>query len=340
MRHASAASTGPGGFICCLLGQEQYALHAADVRIAARAEQMRLESTSAAGRVGTLTHGGHDLPVYSLSALFGRTPDRSGIDRHVIVTRGAGGNAYGLLVDRMLRAPSEHPGQLLPIPASVGGVAAEWFDGMLGFGDDLSCLVLSTSALDPRRPAGAPRTDGRAERVVRRVAARSAAAVEIVTTFTSDALPAIGIGRFALGASRVAAVTQALPSIPIPGAAPWVAQLGAWRDHAVPVISFNTNAHDYRNGSRRYLVVRTGGRFSGGFVAFAVGDDIELHRATEASADPAIQRVDAPFVIGTYMVGSQPVALLDIDKLASGGVPAASRRPAPKPAPQPLPLVV
>jgi chemotaxis signal transduction protein len=345
MRHTNAvSSTGPEGFICCLLGHEQYALHAADVRIVARAEQMRLEATTSAGRVGTLEHGGRPLPVYSLSALFGRTPDRSGLDRHVIVTRGAGGESYGLLVDRLLRAPADHPGRLLPIPATVGPVAAAWFHGLLTFGGDLSCLVLSPAALDPRHPAEMARpadTHVPAD-AVRRMSGRRDP-VEIVATFTSDALPNIGIRRFALGAHRVAAVAQALPSIAIPGAVAWVAELARWRDYAVPVLSFNAGAPSgVTNGSRRCLVVRTGGRYSGGFVAFAVNADIDLHRATSANGDAALSRpVDAEFVIGIYMVGPDPVALLDIDRLAAGVSTRRTRAvPAQAAAIEPLPVVV
>lgn len=339
MRHGSAApSIGPEGFICCLLGDEQYALHAADVRIVARAEQMRVEPTTPAGRVGMLAHAGRELPVYSLSALFGRAADRSGLDRHVIVSRGATGEAYGLLVDRMLRAPG-NPGRLLPIPATVGQLAAEWFDGLLTFGGDLSCLVLSPSALDPRRPSGVTRVTNMPGQPPQVTARRAPA--EIVATFTSDALPDIGIRRFALGAHRVAAVAQSLPAIPVPGASAWVAQLGRWRDHAVPILSFNGRSQaPHLNGSRRCLVVRTGGRYSGGFVAFAVNADIELHRATGATAGSSDQSTaDAEFVVGVYNVGQEPVAFLDVDRLAAGG-PVTRGVSKTRPASEPLPLVV
>ncbi len=344
MRHASAtSSTGPGGFICCLLGHEQYALYAADVRIVARAEQMRLETTEAGGCVGTLQHAGRAVPVYSLSALFGRSPDRSGLDRHIIVARGAGGNALGLLVDRMLRAPAGQPGQILPIPNAVGPVAAEWFHGLLTFGDELSCLVLSPAALDPRRSPESTRVaeGATAGRAVPGAHGHRPPA-EIVATFTSAELPAIGVRRFALGAYRVAAVAQSLPSIAIPGAAGWISGLAWWREHAVPILSFNGESLAGRGSrSRRWLVVRTGGRFSGGFVAFEVNADIELHRATGNDAEPPIRPpADADFVIGIYLVGREPVALIDIDRLTAGGSGSWARRVSQVDIAEPLPLVV
>ncbi len=305
--------SGLGGFICCVVGMEQYALAGADIRVVARAEYVK-KGAGPANCVGTLRYGAETLPVYSLPGLFGRAPESSVADRYVIVTRGDG-ESFGLLVDRIVRTPAGSPA-LLPLPAAAGATPSAWFDGLLRMGDVVSCLVLSPRGIDPLAPA-APR---RATPPIAQAAGGRTGAVAsgMVLTFTSAALPSVQAAKYALAADRVGGIVQSLPWIPLPGAAPHIRAVGWWRDHAVPILRFNGEHGADVNGSDRFLVARSGGRGRGGFFAFRVGADVALHRATAADRRHAEVERREWFTRGIFSVAGDAVALLDVDAIIAG----------------------
>lgn len=310
--------SGLGGFICCVVGTEQFAVAGGDIRVVARSEYMKKE-TRRGSRVGTLLHGAETLPVYSLAGLFGRAQETSLAERYIMVTRGDG-TSFGLLVDRVVRTPPGTPA-VLPLPAAAGPTPSTWFDGLLRVGDELSCLVLSPRGIDPaaratRRSAARPQAAGKA----------GAAASGIVLTFTSAALPSVHAARFALGADRVGGIVQSLPSIPLPGAPPHVAALGWWRDNAVPILQLKGEHVAQIDSSERFLVARAGEYGRGGLVAFRVDADVVLHRATSADRRHSVHDRAEWFTRGVYSIAGDSVALLDVDAIVAG--PGAVRQEA------------
>ena len=296
---------GDDPLVCCVVGNERYAVRGADVQRVIRAEAMQPER-GANGRVGTLGGGRDPVPVYPLAARLGRSTASTGT--HIMVTSGAC-EPVGWLVDRVVRMPRARGTRVLPLPSVVGPVPAAWFEGLLTI-DDLPCLLLSPSGADPCadvpafRPAPAPAP-------VR--AARTAAAAGMVVLFSSPALPPCDAPRVALSARQVAAVVPSLMAIPVPGSPPHVRGVARWRDTAVPVVDFRENG---RSASRtRYLVARGGARLQGAMVAFAIDADVALHRAEEQDREVGGDVPRPGFLVGRFAIGAEPVALLDLDAL-------------------------
>lgn len=298
------------GFLCCLVGADQYALRGVDVALVTRADEMRA-SAADDGRVGVLPRPGEEIPVYSLAALLGGRRDARTADRHVVVT-GAAGSRYGLLVDRLVRSGGDGA-SVVPLPSVVGGAAVRWFEGLLSL-QETSCLVLAPEGL---RPGGHAPAGGAAAPSAARL--RPAPEVSgLVLTFSSAALPSAAVKRHAVSAARVAAVVQSMPLVPVPGCGPHVAALGAWRSAAVVVLDFSRGAA-VTAGSRRFLVLRCG---QGAQIAIAVDADTALLRAT-ADNVVAAANVPAGYVRGVFTIGGEDVALVDVDRLAAAAIDVA-----------------
>lgn len=299
------------GVVCCLVGEEQFALHGHDVRLVTRADGMRPEA-GLNHRVGTIRHRDEVVPVYSLAGLIGRAK-RAASDSHVVVTN-AGHASLGILVDRAVRSKHVEKRELLPLPALVGPLARRWFDGILRVGD-VSCLLLRPSGLlagatAERRelpPPPAPRPGP--------TSTRAAVAANMVVLFSSAALPGGREQRYALPAPQVAAIVQALPALQLPGAPAFVKELAWWQGAAVPILDFGerTVASDKCN---RHLLAR--GR-DGGWMGFAVDADVTLYRA--AADDQLVRQAQrsSAFVAGVFVVGEEQVALLNLDALVAFG---------------------
>ena len=309
---------GLGGFVCCIVGTEQYAIAGHLVRLVSRAEAVN------AGRdrgsfVGTLRYGRDEAPVYSLTGLFGGRIDRGLSDSHVIVTQGEHG-PFGLLVDRIVRTPPAESPSLLSLPATAGSIPCAWFGGLLRLGE-LSCLVLSPHAIDPRAlPAAATPVERRG---AGGAPVRRGRVPEMLLMFTSPSLPPISAERYALPAGRVGAIVQSLPAVPLPGAAAPVKALGWWRDFAVPILDASApGGQRASNGSTRYLLARAGANGGAGFVAFAIDPDATLHRATAADRRQPTGGGAGSGAGAVYSAGGSTIALLDLAALV------ASRRDA------------
>lgn len=305
----STHADGRDGVVCCLVGDEQFALRTADVRLIARAEDMQRDCGDE--RIGTLRQGSRVVPVYCLSTLLGRSGPAATAGRHIVVTAGALG-PYGLLVDRVVRSGRTEKLDVLPLPSAVvGPIVARWFEGLVQMGD-LSCLALSPAGFEPGAPA---RPVVRTTPAPPPSARRAAAAAEIAVIFSTGALPSCAERRYALSARQIAAVVQELPCVPLPGAPAFVRGLAAWRRRAVPVVDLGTGDAGRRAGGRSLVV----GTRDGALVGFAVDPDLVVYRVT--SGDTLVGGRTA-FVKGVFVAGTERAALLDIDALL------ASQRPA------------
>jgi chemotaxis signal transduction protein len=292
------------GVVCCTLGRERFAFRNADVRLVARAEQMRA-SAAANGQLGVIHHGGVAVPVHRLSSLLGLHSRESSDARHIVVTSGAGG-PFGVLSDQAARFAAADRYEVLPLPDFVGSRARSWFAGMLQAGD-LFCPLLSAAGIEPgpttheRHRVAAPRSAGG------RIA--PARAADLIVTFRSAALPACDGDRYAICARQIAAVVQSLPSIPLPGASSFVRGVASWQGSAVPIVDFVGTGTP---GQARHLIVRAPG---GGCAALPVEPDITLRHAS--SEHRQLNPRGAPFVIGLFAAGDERLALIDVDALVA-----------------------
>jgi chemotaxis signal transduction protein len=279
----------------------------------ARREEMQANPGSQS-RIGVLRHEQQPAPVFSLGSLVGRVPAAADAERHIVITRSAAG-WFGLAVDRIVRAPAAGTPQVLPLPEWLVPSSAPWFDGLLTL-EDRSCLLLSVHGIDPRvgvRDSSAAPVYGRP-----RSPARSAASADVVMIFSSDAFTGPGAARYAVPASRVGAIERSLPAVPIPGAPPYVKQLGRWRDTAVPIVNFSDGPSTRDRGSQWHLVAKGSTATHTALVAFAIENDAVLHRST--LADRRVPHAGAlpPFVRGVYTVGDARLNLIDVDALIAG----------------------
>ena len=215
--------------VCCWVGGRQYAFNDTDVRQIARVEKMRVE-TAADGRAGVLDVGGQPVPVFRLGSVLARGTSRAAPSggHHIAVT-GERREQVGWLVDRIARTTLPHDAHIGSLPAIVGPVAANWFESLVRI-SGTSVLLMSPRALNPA-----------AQRRTRPESATSAAGVRrkggdpaerVVLLFSTPALPSAGAARFALSGKRIAAITQPIATIPVPGSAPHVVGVSWWRNAA------------------------------------------------------------------------------------------------------------
>jgi chemotaxis signal transduction protein len=298
------------GLICCIVGDQQYAVRRDDVQTVARADDVRADPTRP-DTVGTLGDG---LPVFRLSRLLDRSDGAVSAGRHVIVTRGDG-SSFGLLVDQIVRTPAVAHAEIRQLPAIVGPLPVARFRGLLT-SEEVSCLILAPGALDPAAPLQrravshppAPASAGAATGVRHAIA-------NSVVIFSSAALSRRRDVRYALDARRISALVQSLPTVAVPGSPPYVKALGWWRESVVPVLDFARNTAPPPDASSRYLIVRTGRYFDHALVALPIGRDITLHRATGDDRLVASTGSARGAIRGMFTVGQERVALLDLDRL-------------------------
>jgi chemotaxis signal transduction protein len=298
------------GLVCCVVGDEQYALRGADVRYIARAEQMRAD-TGPDGRVGSLAIERHSVPVFNLGRILGRSPSHrpGGAEQHIAVTGDAGALA-GWLVDRIIRPSDSEKTEIVSLPPVIGEQAITWFDALTRVGGR-SVLVLAPQYLNPAAPRPArrdpttvfraepPRIDQHAERMA--------------VIFSTPALPACAANRYALSGRQIAAIVQPVPPIAVPGSARHIAGVMWWRDAVVPVIDFRESDRPEAAG-RRCLIAQCGPRLQGTLAAFVIDAEIAVHRPS--ATDQHLPEVPCPaFAAGMFNVERETVALLDLDAL-------------------------
>jgi chemotaxis signal transduction protein len=150
-------------------------------------------------------------------------------------------------------------------------------------------------------------------------------AERVVLLFSTPALPSVGSSRFALSGKRIAAITQPIPGIQVPGSAPHVTGVSWWRNAVVPVIDFRgPGDHDDTEERRRCVIAQCGPRLGNTLVAFPVDAEIAMHRP--GSGDQQVTGASCPpFISGMFEIGGK-WWLLDLTLLAP--VRPTRRRPA------------
>jgi chemotaxis signal transduction protein len=307
--------TGDEGLVCCSVGDKQYALRGGDVRQIVRVEKMRTAAGSD-NSVGTLELAGQPVPVFRLGSVLGRTgpqrnaPNSSG--HHIAVT-GEAGELVGWLVDRVVRTPLSQDAQIVALPAVVGPSASAWFEALVKVGGT-SILLLAPQSLNPLSPRQ-PRAGAIGPSAAAAVKKPGDSAEQIALLFSTPALPRCAAPRFALSGRQVAAISQPMSPIPVPGSAPYVSGVTWWRNLVVPVIDFRgPGEHDDEAHRRRQLIAQCGPRLGNTLVAFSVDAEIALHRP--GTGDERVAGVPCPpFAAGMFDIGGEPVALLDLDSL-------------------------
>jgi len=307
--------------VSCTIGEVEYALRAPDIIAVMRAERMRAPAACEGG-IGVVTVGGERASVHSLAATVGGSSCDSGLagrDRHIVVLRGATG-PVGWLVDRVSRSRFPEHTRVLPLPALVGAQARRWFAGVLSTGER-TMLLLSLTPLEANDIDA--RSDGSATQRHDRWATPPNGDAPLVVTFGSDALPAVGVSRYAISARRVAGVESGLDIANVPGSERPVHGISIWRGEVLPVLDFRQSASDDERRDRRLLILRCGGSLTGTSVAIPVDAETALCQPSRDNllVDRSRTAVSAtsPFVAGLFDVRGQKVALIDPDALLSTG---------------------
>jgi chemotaxis signal transduction protein len=306
---------GDDGLVCCTVGDKQYALRGADVRQIVRVEKMQPASGSDS-RAGTLDLAGQSVPVFRLGHVLGRAAsprNAAAPGGHHIAVTGERGELVGWLVDRVVRTTLPQDALVVTLPAVVGPAATSWFEALVKIGGT-SILLIAPQYLNPlaHRP---PRHEATRAFSVPSRKKTGSSAEQIVLLFSTPALPRCEPPRFALSGRQVAAITQPLSTIPVPGSAPHVTGVAWWRKVVVPVIDFRgPGEHDDVSQRRRQVIAQCGPRLGSTLVAFAVDSEIAMHRP--GAGDSRAAGVPCPgFAAGVFEIGGEPVALLDLDAL-------------------------
>ena len=140
-------------------------------------------------------------------------------------------------------------------------------------------------------------------------------AEHVVLLFSTPALPSAGSSRFALSGKRIAAITQPIPAIAVPGSAPHVTGVSWWRNAVVPVIDFRgPGDHDDTEERRRCVIAQCGPRLGNTLVAFPVDAELAMHRPSVSDRLVADAQCP-PYVSGMFEIDGEVIALLDLDAL-------------------------
>jgi chemotaxis signal transduction protein len=298
--------------VCCWVGDKQYAFNDTDVRQIARADKMRAAS-GGDGPVGVLDVNGHSTPVFRLGDVLGRGAQRTSqsFGNHIAVT-GAGSELVGWLVDHIARTSVPEDAHVASVPAVVGPIASSWFEALVWLGTT-SVLLMSPRNLNPLLKRRAKPDPPRAQAAPATKSGDSGD--RVVLLFSTPALPSAGAARFALSGKRIAAITQPIPAMPVPGSAPHVTGVSWWRNVVVPVVDFRgAGDHDDAAEGRRCVIAQCGSRLGNTLVAFPVDADVAMHRPDAADR----QVTDAPcppFISGMFEIETEVVGLLDLDAL-------------------------
>lgn len=297
--------------VCCAVGDRQYAFYDTDVRQIARVEKMRGDAAGD-GRAGSLDVNGQTVPVFRLGSLLARAARGVQSGGHHIAVTGDRGELVGWLVDHITRTSMPAESHVGSLPAVVGPMASSWFEALVRLGDT-SILLMSPRNLNPLMPRRAKPEPPKAAAGARKNAADPTE--RVVLLFSTPALPAGGGARFALSGKRIAAITQPMPVIHVPGAAPHVTGVSWWRNAVVPVIDFRgAGDHDDMAERRRYVIAQCGPRLGRTLVAFPVDAEMTMHRPAGSDRQVAGQACP-PFISGLFEIGGEIVGLLDLDAL-------------------------
>jgi len=301
------------GLLRCSAGGAEFAIRASEVRHVARADQLRADDKRD-GRAGVIKLGGYLVPVFALHARFGlpTTVETPAPDQHIAVT-GDQEQLVGWLVDRVTRDSAAATMHISPLPASIGGAARRWFDGIVVTADR-SVLLVNTRHLNPLATEG-PLNSDPAPAFVPLPISDDPRAEPVALLFSTTALLASDTNRYALSARQVVGIVQPTDIIGIPGCAPQIAGVTLWRDVVVPVVDFRGLPPVAPANSRR-LIARCGADGRQFLVAFSIDAEIVMHKP--AAGDRLLPDVPCPpFATGVFNVDGDRVALLDLDALVA-----------------------
>jgi chemotaxis signal transduction protein len=307
--------------VCCWVGDKQYAFYDTDVRQIARVEKMRTDDATD-GRIGVLDVGGQAAPVFRLGDILSRGQQPShGSGNHIAVT-GSGDDVIGWLVDHIARTSVPKDAHIASLPGVIGPVASSWFEALVWIGTT-SVLLMSPRYLNPLNKRRA-RFDPAKTAAAGARKKGSDTAERVVLLFSTPALPSVGSSRFALSGKRIAAITQPIPGIQVPGSAPHVTGVSWWRNAVVPVIDFRgPGDHDDTEERRRCVIAQCGPRLGNTLVAFPVDAEIAMHRP--GAGDQQVTGASCPpFISGMFEIGGEVVGLLDLDALLAPVRPDAA----------------
>jgi len=301
------------GLLRCSAGGAEFAIRASEVRHVARADQLRADDKRD-GRAGVIKLGGYLVPVFALHARFGlpRTVETPEPDQHIAVT-GDQEQLVGWLVDRVTRDSAAATMQIAPLPASIGGAARRWFDGIVVTADR-SVLLVNTRQLNPLATDGSVNSDPTPAFVPLPIS-DDPRAEPVALLFSTTALLESDTNRYALSARQVVGIVQPTEMIGVPGCAPHIVGVTLWRDVVVPVVDFRGPLHVASANSRR-LIARCGADGRQSLVAFSIDAEIVMHKP--AAGDRLLPDVPCPpFATGVFNVDGDRVALLDLDALVA-----------------------
>jgi len=301
------------GLLRCSAGGAEFAIRGSEVRHVALADQLRRDDKRD-GRAGVIKLGGYLVPVFALHARLGlpRTVETPAPDQHIAVT-GDQEQLVGWLVDRVTRDSAAATVQIAPLPASIGGAARRWFDGLVVTADR-SVLLINTRQLNPLVADAAVNSDATPAFVPLPIS-DDPRAEPVALLFSTAALLASDTNRYALSARQVVGIVQPVEMIAVPGCAPHIAGVTVWRGVVVPVVDFRGQPHIAPPNSRR-LIARCGADGRQSLVAFSIDAEIVMHKP--AAGDRLIPGATCPpFATGVFSVDGDQVALLDLDALVA-----------------------
>lgn len=294
--------------IRCRVGEETYALDMARVRGIHRTDRLTA-GRGEQGLVGTLHGAEGPVPVYSLALRLGRPVRPPAGPPAVVVIEGE--RRWGLLVDGVSQAAHVADEDFVALPDLVVPPGGGHFQGVVTRAPG---LVLALD-LDALAPGGGPGGARPARPALALPAPRLGGASQLVIFATEAAAPGRRPWRFGLSVTQVAEVTEALPTVAVPGAAEFVFGLISWRDHPVPLIDLARRAGLGRTAAGpggRVLVATTAARDE--LVAFPVEASIRTQRLPVAHvpSDRALPGDDG-LTLGTFELNNETVSLLDLD---------------------------
>ncbi len=291
-----------------LLGKDRFAIDLAALSGIERTDRLQRVPTeptatshpSAAAPVsaiGWLLGPREDLPVYRLSQLLGVPQPEEGPREGVVLvcaaTSGGAAGSFGLLVDELERSrDSAVAVHALPEPFRRAGVAA--FSGVVRSAGALSLLVDPARLLSDGRGAGSAGEEGLSrvgavEDVPAPCAAGSARPASRVLLADLSVEDPVGRRTFAaLAAGQVREVTEALPTLAVPGAPSRLPGLILWRDQPLPLLDLAAGLDGWsrpaipRREPRRFVIADAGRQI----LALPVGRDVRFERLPLPATEP------------------------------------------------------
>jgi len=244
-------------FIRCTAAGETYCLRMLWIRGIRRIEELQKQQDTS-GAVGWIESDAGPMPVFYLAAQLHPTQEMTPCSGKILVLNTAP-HPWGMLVDDVDNVIQVEVEALLPIPPIVGPLARAWFEGVVKLAGGME-LVLAPEGLQPETPTASSQPllfDQTLDMIhsVASVSVERGSQRKIVLFSTSPNSDF----TFGLSLTQVPQIMQRLPILPLPGAAPYVLGIAAWRGVPLAIIDLpclmgDTSAAVATDG--RLLIVR------------------------------------------------------------------------------------